>query len=142
APRRDPLAESSIAILPESSTTTATIFCCGRSVATLSAGCQSIRRRTDASAVWSNQTKTDRTPATRDEPLVLLLIRNPRAIAATRIAAPRSHTGHPPSSTKLPREKTELGYLKRSSNIDYLLTSPRPTATAPRAASVRAGLKR
>ena len=38
------------AMLEESSTTTATIFCCGRSVATLSAGCHSISSSSEASS--------------------------------------------------------------------------------------------
>ena len=45
-------------MLRESSATTATMFCCGRSVATLSAGCQSITEAWRAMAVCSNQIAT------------------------------------------------------------------------------------
>ena len=42
-------------MLRESSTSTATTFCCGRSVATLSAGCQSRNRMSATMAVSSTQ---------------------------------------------------------------------------------------
>ena len=66
--RRDPPPASLIAMLAESSTTTATIFCCGRSVATLSAGCHSINSSSDANSVCNIQTATGRTPVTRTDP--------------------------------------------------------------------------
>src|ERR1700723_468939 len=114
---RDPLPESSTAMLEESSTTTATIFCCGRSVATLSAGCHSINSSRDASAVCNSHTATLLAPWTRAAPAGFRSSIQPKNPAAARMQAISPHTGHPPANTKVPREKTCDGYLNSSSNI-------------------------
>ncbi len=49
-------------MLRESSTSTATTFCCGRSVATLRAGCQSRKSISATMAVSSSQMATGRNP--------------------------------------------------------------------------------
>ena len=54
--------ESAIDMLRESSTSTATTFCWGRSVATLSAGCQSRNRMSATMPVSSSQMATGRSP--------------------------------------------------------------------------------
>ena len=55
ARREMPPGSSVSAMLPESSTTTATMFCCGRSVATLSAGCHNISSTTATSNVCASR---------------------------------------------------------------------------------------
>ncbi len=104
-------------MLEESSTTTATIFCWGRSVATLRAGCHSISSRIEASSVCSSQTIAERTPVTRAPLVERLQTSTANPSAANMIAAASSHIGHPPSRTNVPFEKTDSGYLKNSSNI-------------------------
>ena len=54
--------ESAIDMLRESSTSTATTFCWGRSVATLNAGCHSKKRMSATMPVSSNQMATGRNP--------------------------------------------------------------------------------
>src|SRR5277367_3062030 len=100
-------------MLEESSTTTATIFCCGRSVATLSAGCHSNNSNTDASKVWSSHTTADRPPFTRADVAAFRRTKNASPTAAARIAIASSHNGQPPANTKVPLENTEAGYLKK-----------------------------
>ena len=51
-----------MAMLRESSTSTATTFCCGRRVATLSAGCHSRNRMSATMPVSSSQMAMGRNP--------------------------------------------------------------------------------
>src|SRR6516225_8469058 len=92
---RDPLPASSVDMLDESSITTATIFCCGRSVATLSAGCHRSNNNNAASAVCKTQTTADRTPFTLGVSLAFLQTYQPSPAAAAKIASPNSHTDQP-----------------------------------------------
>src|ERR1700722_5307715 len=102
-------------MLDESSTTTATMFCCGRSVATLNAGCQIINSSTLASSVCNSHTTAERGPLTRA--VVDWLMKYASTPPTARIAIPSSHKGQPPASTRVPFENIEAGYLKKNSNI-------------------------
>src|SRR5258708_7834875 len=104
-------------MLAESSTTTATMFCCGRKVATLSAGCHSISSSREAIKVCSNHTPTDRSEPMRLDPEALRRTQNHSPAAARITAAISDQTGQVPSSTSVPREKTAAGYLKKNSNM-------------------------
>src|SRR5260370_15183927 len=108
-------------MLAESSTPTATIFCCGRRVATLSAGCHSISSNRAAKSVCSSHTVAPRSPAMRTEPLDRRHTKKAKPPPAARIASTISHIGHSPSSTMVTREKTACGYLNRNSNIGCLV---------------------
>src|ERR1700722_19416378 len=101
-----------------SSITTATMFCCGRKVAMLNAGCHSRNSNRQISKLWRIQTTALRGPRmvgaiTRRR----LQITQPSPAAAISRSAARVHTGHWLRSTKLPLAKTVGGYLKRNSNI-------------------------
>ena len=102
-------------MLRESSTSTATTFCCGRSVAMLIAGCHSRNSTSATSAVSSSQIATGRTPVSSPR---LRRTCQASAPAAARIASTSSQAGHGASSTNCPREKIVAGYLKRNSNIE------------------------
>src|SRR5580698_9672353 len=101
-----------------SSMTTATIFCCGRSVAMLNAGCHNRNSNRQTSRLWRIQTTAVRGPRmvgaiTRRR----RQITQPRASADTASRPISNQRGHSPRSTKLPLAKTVGGYLKRNSNI-------------------------
>src|SRR2546425_744950 len=101
-------------MLRESSISTETMFCCGRNVAMLIAGCHSRNSIRAASSVSSSQIATGRAPVRKPRRRCTC---HPRPIAIATIASPRVQAGHAESSTNWPFENTVAGYLKRNSNI-------------------------
>jgi hypothetical protein len=104
-----------MAMLADSSTSTATMFCCGFRVATTTAGCHKSTRISAASRDCSAQTVNARAPITSLPPR--RHTRYPIAAAEPAISSARIQAGQPPSSTTSPLEKTAAGYLKKNSNI-------------------------
>src|SRR5260370_42009187 len=101
-----------------SSTTTATMFCCGLRVAMLRAGCHSRNSSRQTNRLSSNQTTTVRRPRIEGAiALRLLQIGQPKTVAAARSAIVHAQIGHSPRNTKVPLEKTAGGYLNKNSNI-------------------------
>src|SRR5579871_1059335 len=106
--------ESAIDMLRESSTSTATTFCCGRNVATLNAGCQSRKRISATMQVSSTQMAMGRKPLSI--PWLRRTCQKSRP-AATRIATASSQSGQGVKNTNWPLWKMLVGYLNRSSNM-------------------------
>ena len=106
--------ESLRAMLFESSTRTATTFCWGRRVATLSAGCQSRNRITAIMPVSSSQMAMGRNPLSMPW---LRRTCQKRSAAATRMATAMSQRGQGVRKTNWPLWKMLAGYLNRSSNM-------------------------
>ena len=90
---------SAMDMVRESSTSTATTFCCGLSVATLSAGCQSRNSSSATMAVSSSQMAIGRSPLSM--PWLRRMCQNSMP-AAARMAAASSHSGHGVRNTKWP----------------------------------------
>jgi hypothetical protein len=108
-----------------SSITTATMFCCGRSVAILSAGCHNRNSSKQTNIDSSSQTIPVRKP--RIEGAIALRrfqMTKPNPAAATIRASISAQGGHWPSSTKVPLLKTVGGYLNRNSNIGTECRAP------------------
>ena len=99
----------SAAILRESSATTATIFCWGRSVATLNAGCHSINRSIASVAVWRVQIAMGR----RSNRARRRTSGQAKPAAPTNRRAISSHTGHRPRRTTLPLGESLERILKQ-----------------------------
>src|SRR5271155_406172 len=100
-------------MLRESSTTTATMFCCELSADTIIAGCHSNSKM--------SATHADCIPHTAHPRQVCNLGEASRSRLRTSMASPAenaristgsSHLGHVDSSTNRPLAKTGLGYLK------------------------------
>src|SRR5208283_873407 len=116
--RRVPPSASVTAMDLLSSTTTATTFCCGRSVATLNAGCHNSRSSKATSVVCNSQTNTLRAPRIDGTKFACRRqILQASAAATATVSKPSNHSGHLPSSTKVPLENTLAGYLKKNSNM-------------------------
>ena len=90
---------SAMPMLRESSTSTATTFCCGRSVATLSAGCHSRNRISASMADSSSQMASGRAPL--NMPWLRPMCQYSRPVPHTTAAA-SSHSGHGVSNTNWP----------------------------------------
>src|SRR5579871_4750594 len=107
-----------MAMLRESSTSTAMMFCCGLSSATVMAGCQSRMSTIAASVDCSPQITHARqlriigaASASFDQ------MSHASAAAAATISTTSTHFGHAPSSANWPRAYMERGYRRRSSNM-------------------------
>src|ERR1700733_2762967 len=107
-----------MAMLRESSTSTAMMFCCGFNSAMVMAGCHSSTSSTAASRVCKPQIIQTRHPrmtggacARRER------ISQARAAAAARINSTSIHLGQAANRENWPRAYTERGYLKRNSNM-------------------------
>ncbi len=107
-----------MAMLRESSTTTAMMFCCELSAATVIAGCHSSSR--------TSATNADCVPHTAHACQLRSVGAASRSLQRTSKASPpaetmistgKSHAGHAESSTNRPLVKTGLGYLKRNWNM-------------------------
>src|SRR5262249_54289459 len=94
---------------------TATMFCCGRSVATLIAGYQIMNSRSAARAVCRNHTTTPCTPRVR--PPTPRQTRKASTADTPMIEAQSPHTGQPEANRKVPRLKMPEEYLNRNSNM-------------------------
>src|SRR4051794_29776389 len=106
-------------MLFESSTTTATMFCCGRKVATLNAGCHKTKSNKVTSRVCINQMPAERKPPRAAELALRSLHRgNASTAAASARHTPRVQRGHRPRNTNWPLANSDAGYLKKNSNID------------------------
>ena len=104
-----------MAMLRESSTRTAMMFCCGFNSATVIAGCQSSTSTSVARANSRNQmtpARQLRTGAAACGKRARISSARPTAVASTR--KNNTHFGQPPSRTNSPLEKIDDGYLKRS----------------------------
>src|SRR5258708_30876230 len=101
-----------------SSTTTATMFCCGLRVAIVRGGCHSRNSSRQTNRLSSNQTTTVRRPLIEGAMALRRLQKvQPKTAAAARSAMVNAQIGHSPSNTKVPLEKTVGGYLNKNSNI-------------------------
>src|SRR5580698_7746003 len=103
-----------MAMLRESSTSTATTFCCGRNVATLSAGCHRRNRMSATMQVSSTQIATGRKPLSTPW---LRRTCQKSSPAAARMPIAMSHRGQGVRKTNVPLWKMLSGYLKRISNM-------------------------
>src|SRR5450432_2786056 len=107
-----------MAMLRESSTRTAIIFCCGFNSATVIAGCHNRTNISAARSVCKPQTTQDRqlrmTGAARAR---RERISQARPAAVARISSTSIHFGHAPKRANWPRAYTERGYLKKNSNM-------------------------
>src|ERR1700722_8947581 len=105
-------------MLRESSTSTAIMFCCEVSSATVIAGSHSSTSTSAISAASNPQITPPRQllnlgpPATRRAH-----INHPSPPVQATISSTSTHPGHRPSRTKWPFKKLVSGYLKKNSNI-------------------------
>src|SRR5580704_1088629 len=107
-----------MAMLRESSTSTAMMFCCAFNSATVIAGCHSSTSSSAAGRVCSPQITQARQPritgaarARRER------ISHARPAPAATISSTSIHFGHAPRRANWPRAYTERGYLKKNSNM-------------------------
>src|SRR5580658_7169527 len=107
-----------MAMLRESSTSTAMMFCCGFSSATVIAGCHS----STSSMAASNVCRPQITQARQLRIIGAAWARRARIIharpaAAMTISTTSIHFGHAPKREIWPRSYAERGYLKKNSNM-------------------------
>src|SRR5580704_12764783 len=107
-----------MAMLRESSTSTAMMFCCGFNWETVIAGCHRSTSTRAASSVCKpqrNQARqlrmTGAASAMRER------VSHARPAAAATISSTSIHVGHAPKRANWPRAYTERGYLKKNSNM-------------------------
>src|SRR5580704_11520325 len=109
-----------MAMLRESSTITAMMFCCGLSSDTVIAGSHSKTRMSAASSACKPQITHARqlwmtgAACPRRE-----RISRARPTAAATISSTSIHLGHAPRRANCPRAYTERGYLKKNSNMNW-----------------------
>ena len=106
-----------MAMLRESSTSTATTFCCGRRVAMQMAGCQSRKSSSAIMAVSSSQITSGRTPVSRP--------RLRRTCQSSSTPAAMTPSGQHPDRPgrqqhKLPLLKNRAGILEQKLEHDAL----------------------
>ena len=97
-------------MLRESSTSTATTFCCGRSVATLMAGCHNSRSTSATMPLSSSQMAAGRTPVSM--PWFRRTCQSSSAAAAAT-AHTSAHTGHGARKTNCPFSKHRARILEQ-----------------------------
>ena len=116
-----------MAMLRESSTRTAMMFCCGFNSAMVMAGCQSSSSRIAAKSVCKLQITHARQPRiTGAASLRRERISQARTRAAATISSASIHFGPAPNKANWPRAYTERGYLKKNSNMIRWAVQPLP----------------
>jgi hypothetical protein len=105
-------------MLRESSTSTAIIFCCDFSSATVIAGSHSSARSSATIAASIPQIAHTRQFRTRGAASgICLQISHASPPIATAVSSASNQPGHAPSRMYLPLVKTGIGYLKKNSNM-------------------------